>query len=144
MKKGLLGEKGKILGNCREMAFFWSVCGLAYFSLDSGCFCLTTVFICSVFHLSFFCFSSFFLLFFLIIYFSSVFLLSFLIQASSVLTLSVFFLARNRWAPLKQEKVATQKRHPKNGLGSAVPVSQPKNFEFSLPRRFCRTGGFGV
>ena len=81
---------------------------------------------------------------------SSVFLLSWLkfldsgfFCLDSVCLNSV--LQRTDLAPLKQDqKVATQKRHPKNGLGSAVPVSQPKKFEPNLHHRFCGTGSLEV
>ena len=123
LKKGFLGEKGQNPLNLQGKWPFW-VCGLSYFSFDSGCFCLTSVLIISVFLLFFFCLPSVLIL--------SVLLLSWFF-------LSYFCLAQNRWAPIKQEKVVSQKRHPQNGLGSAVPVSQPKNFEPNQPHRFCRT-----
>ena len=91
------------------------VSGLSYFSLDSGCFCLTSVLI-------FFCFSSVCLL-------SSFYVDSgFLIQGSSVLILPVLLLSCNEQMGIPETR---KSRYPKKALANVsqgLRLRDPKQF----------------
>ena len=115
MKKVFLWKRAKSSEIAGKRPFL--VCGLSYFSFDSGCFCLTSLLIISVF----FCFSSVFLLSFFCL--SCVFLDSDFFCLDSFCLTSVLHRADGHQL---NKKNSYPKMAPKNGLGSAVPVSQPK------------------
>ena len=134
LKKGLLGEKGKILWNCWEMALLWSVGCHTSLSIQA-----VSVLLQSFFFLSFFCFSclSFvFLDYFFCFSWLFLFLLSFFCLSCFKALLSWFRLSYcclAKWHPWNKKKLAPKKGTQKTASVLQSQCRTPKPLSFCYP-----------
>ena len=134
LKKGLLGKKGKILWNCREMALFWSVGCHTSLSIQAVSVLLQSLFFLSFFSFSclsfvFLILSSVFLDYFFFFCLSSVFLASGLFCLDSACLTAVL----QSGTPEKRKSWHPKKAPEKRPRFCSPSVAPQKIWEFWTP-----------